>query len=127
MLILKRNTLSYTNALGAKYAKHPTPEGAEELLKAFQGFIKNYKFINDKKQGQIRVYLKYDEEGERVLTALKRVSRCSGLNSATRHNVVSPQSLAPSLAGQALDPGAVRVMFPRLQSRRQERIGAERS
>ena len=38
----KRNALSYTNALGAAYAKDPTPERAEELLSAFQGLIKNY-------------------------------------------------------------------------------------
>jgi len=38
----KRNKLSATNALGAKYATDPTPEAAAELLDAFQGFIQNY-------------------------------------------------------------------------------------
>ncbi len=38
-------------------------------------FIKNYKFIEDHKQGIIRVYLKYGSKRERVLTNLKRISK----------------------------------------------------
>jgi small subunit ribosomal protein S8 len=47
-----------------------------KILKS-EGFIKNYKVIADKKQGLIRVFLKYDENGEPVIGGLKRVSRCS--------------------------------------------------
>jgi len=38
-------------------------------------FIKNYKFIEDRKQGIIRIYLKYGPKRERILTNLKRISK----------------------------------------------------
>jgi small subunit ribosomal protein S8 len=47
-----------------------------KILKS-EGFIKNYKVIADKKQGLIRIFLKYDESGEPVIGGLKRVSRSS--------------------------------------------------
>lgn len=47
-----------------------------KILKS-EGFIKNYKVIADKKQGLIRVFLKYDDNGEPVIGGLKRVSRSS--------------------------------------------------
>ncbi len=37
-----------------------------KILKS-EGFIKNYKVIADKKQGLIRIFLKYDENGEPVI------------------------------------------------------------
>jgi small subunit ribosomal protein S8 len=45
-----------------------------ELLKD-EGFIKNYRVIEDKKQGTLRVYLKYGPGQERVITGLRRVSK----------------------------------------------------
>jgi len=47
-----------------------------KILKS-EGFIKNYKVIADKKQGLIRIFLKYDDNGEPVIGGLKRVSRSS--------------------------------------------------
>jgi len=47
-----------------------------KILKS-EGFIKNYKVISDKKQGVIRVFLKYDEHGESVIEGLKRLSKPS--------------------------------------------------
>jgi small subunit ribosomal protein S8 len=39
-------------------------------------YIKNFKVIDDKKQGMIRVYLKYQEEdGKPFITQIKRVSK----------------------------------------------------
>ena len=40
-----------------------------------EGYISNYKNIEDYKQGILRVYLKYTPEGNRVVQGLKRVSR----------------------------------------------------
>ena len=37
-------------------------------------FINNYKVISDKKQGILRLYLKYDQEEESVIKGLKRIS-----------------------------------------------------
>jgi len=45
-----------------------------ELLKS-EGFIKNYRLIEDTKQGVLRVYLKYGTGGEKMISGLVRVSR----------------------------------------------------
>ena len=47
-----------------------------KILKS-EGFIKNYKLIADRRQGIIRVFLRYDETGESVIGGLKRVSKPS--------------------------------------------------
>lgn len=43
------------------------------ILKDY-GFIQNYLLIDDKKSGIIRIYLKYDSEGNSVIHGLKRIS-----------------------------------------------------
>jgi small subunit ribosomal protein S8 len=45
-----------------------------EILKE-EGFIKDFEYIADNKQGLIRLYLKYGPNRERVITGLKRISR----------------------------------------------------
>lgn len=40
-----------------------------------EGFIKNYKFIRDDKQGVLRVNIKYGDGREGAVTGAKRVSR----------------------------------------------------
>ena len=40
-----------------------------------EGYIKNFKLLKDRKQGIVRVYLKYSPDEARVITGLKRVSR----------------------------------------------------
>jgi small subunit ribosomal protein S8 len=40
-----------------------------------EGYIANYKMIEDHKQGILRVYLKYTAAGKQVLLGLRRVSR----------------------------------------------------
>lgn len=45
-----------------------------EILKS-EGFIKNVEYIEDDKQGVIRVFLKYGSKNERVITGLKRISK----------------------------------------------------
>ena len=49
-------------------------EGIAGVLKE-EGYISDYKRIEDDKQGLLRVYLKYGPMGEDVVTELKRVSR----------------------------------------------------
>lgn len=39
-----------------------------------EGYIKNFKLLKDRKQGIVRVYMKYSSEEMRVITGLKRVS-----------------------------------------------------
>ncbi len=45
-----------------------------EVLKA-EGFIKDYTFTEDNKQGVITVLLKYGPRREKVITGIKRISR----------------------------------------------------
>src|SRR3990172_3329120 len=40
-----------------------------------EGYIKNFKLLKDRKQGIVRVYMKYSPEESRVINGLKRVSR----------------------------------------------------
>jgi small subunit ribosomal protein S8 len=40
-----------------------------------EGFIKNYKVIADQKQGILRIYLKYIDEKDSVITEISRVSK----------------------------------------------------
>ncbi len=42
-----------------------------------QGYIKNYKFLEDGTQGKIRVYLKYMKEGKPTIFGIDRVSKPS--------------------------------------------------
>ena len=43
-----------------------------------EGFIKNYKVIADQKQGMLRVYLKFIDEKDPVITEIKRMSKPGG-------------------------------------------------
>ncbi|HEY4399551.1 MAG TPA: 30S ribosomal protein S8 [Lactobacillaceae bacterium] len=45
-----------------------------EILKA-EGFVRDVEYIEDDKQGVIRVFLKYGEDRARVITGLKRISK----------------------------------------------------
>ena len=42
-----------------------------------EGYIRNYKFLKDGKQGILRVYLKYGEGQSNVIYGLKRISKPS--------------------------------------------------
>ncbi|TCZ67562.1 30S ribosomal protein S8 [Paenibacillus albiflavus] len=45
-----------------------------EILKK-EGFIRDAEFVEDNKQGIIRLFLKYGQNNERVITGLKRISK----------------------------------------------------
>ncbi len=45
-----------------------------EILKK-EGFIRDYHYINDHKQGILRINLKYTHNSQRVITGLKRISK----------------------------------------------------
>lgn len=67
------------NAGKAKFIKVDIPgsklkiELAKVMLK--QGYIADYKFVEDGKQGILRVYLKYDVDKKHVIYGIERVSR----------------------------------------------------
>src|SRR5690554_7986649 len=45
-----------------------------DILKR-EGFIRDYEYVSDDKQGVLRVFLKYGPNNERVITGLKRISK----------------------------------------------------
>ena len=42
-----------------------------------EGYVRNYKFIKDGKQGILRIYLKYEDDQSHVIQEIKRVSKPS--------------------------------------------------
>ncbi len=67
------------NALRVKADKVDIPASRmkieiAKILKE-EGFIKSYKIIKDKKQGVIRINLKYTPEGDSVISNLQRISK----------------------------------------------------
>jgi small subunit ribosomal protein S8 len=67
------------NASKAKHEKVDIPSSKmkveiAKILKE-EGFVKNVKLVKDRRQGLIRVYLKYTEEEAPVLQGLKRISK----------------------------------------------------
>ncbi len=67
------------NASRAEHEKVDIPSSklkvkVTELLKE-EGFIKNFRLIEDPKQGVLRVYLKYGPGNEKMISGLVRVSR----------------------------------------------------
>ncbi|MDQ0352432.1 small subunit ribosomal protein S8 [Alkalibacillus filiformis] len=45
-----------------------------EILKR-EGFIRDYEYIEDNKQGVLRLFLKYGSSNERVITGIKKISK----------------------------------------------------
>ena len=67
------------NANSAKHKEVDIP--ASNMKRAIaqilldEGYIASFEEIKDEKQGVIRVTLKYDENGKRVISGLKRISK----------------------------------------------------
>ena len=71
-----------TRIRNANSAKHPTVDVPSSNMKkqiaqilVDEGYIKNFKVIDDDKQGVIRITLKYTENKSQVITGLRRVSK----------------------------------------------------
>jgi small subunit ribosomal protein S8 len=67
------------NAISARHERVDIPASKlkveiARILKN-EGFISNYKLVEDRIQGAIRIYLKYSENGEPVIHGIERVSR----------------------------------------------------
>ena len=67
------------NANIAKHGKVDVPASKMKISVAKilkdEGYIKNYKLIKDRTYGILRIYMKYDEFNEGVITGLKRMSK----------------------------------------------------
>ena len=67
------------NAGASKHEKLDVPSsnlrmGLAKILQE-TGYIRSFKTARDGKQGIMRVYLKYNERGQHVINAVKRISR----------------------------------------------------
>lgn len=58
-----------------------------------QGYIKNYKFTKDEKQGILRIYLKYNEKNVHAIYGIDRISKPS------LRNYIGSKGIRPVLNG----------------------------
>ncbi len=67
------------NGLSARHEKIDVPSSRfkVELARILkdEGYIKNFKVLDDRGAGLLRLYLKYDDSGKPVIHGLSRVSR----------------------------------------------------
>ena len=65
------------NSAGHKTVEIPASNEKKAIVKILldEGFIKKVDFIEDDKQGMIKVTLKYGEEKSRVIAGIKRISK----------------------------------------------------
>ncbi len=88
------------NAAKAKFGSVDIPGSIlkTEIAKVLktEGFIKNYKFSEDNKQGTLRVYLKYTPDQASVIYGLERVSKPS------RRVYVRRKDVKPILNGMGI-------------------------
>lgn|SRR5690554_3193419 len=67
------------NANNARHTKVEIPasnlkKSMADILKS-EGFVKDVEFVEDGKQGIVRIFLKYGQNNERVITGLRRISK----------------------------------------------------
>jgi len=62
--------------------------GICDVLKV-EGYIEDYKRVEDDKQGLLRIYLKYGPSGQKVVSDIQRVSR-PGCAACTKARPTSP-------------------------------------
>lgn len=66
------------NASGAEHEKVDVPASKLKLRVAGilkeEGFIRNFRMIEDRKQGVLRIYLKYGSGNEKMISGMVRVS-----------------------------------------------------
>jgi small subunit ribosomal protein S8 len=65
------------NMVGHERVEIPASKVKSEIARILseEGYVRNYRQIDDGKQGILRVYLKYADNEERVISGLKRISK----------------------------------------------------
>ena len=89
-----------------------------KVLRA-EGFIRNYKFIKDDKQGILRVYLKYGSGQSKTIIGLERVSKPS------RRVYVKSKDVKPVLNGMGVSILSTSKGVMTDKRARKENIGGE--
>ena len=84
-----------------------------------EGYVRNYKFLKDGKQGILRVYLKYGEAQSNVIYGLKRVSKPS------RRVYVRCKDIKPIYSGMGITILSTSKGIMTDKKARQEKVGGE--
>jgi len=84
-----------------------------------EGYIKNYKFIRDDKQGVLRVHLKYGESRDGALSGAKRISRPG------RRIYVGHEEIPRILSGMGISIVSTSRGVMTDRQARKERVGGE--
>ncbi len=84
-----------------------------------EGFIKNYKFLKDGKQGILRIYLKYGPGQSNVVYGLKRISKPS------RRVYVKSDDIKPVYNGMGISILSTSKGIMTDKKARQKNIGGE--
>ncbi len=111
------------NAAKAKFSSVDIPGSSlkTEVAKVLrdQGFIRNYKFIKDDKQGILRLYLKYGSSQQSAILGLERVSR------PRRRVYLKADDVRPVLNGMGIAILSTSRGVMADKRARQEKIGGE--
>jgi len=84
-----------------------------------EGYIRNYKFIKDDKQGMLRVYLKYGSDQESAIYRLKRESKPS------RRVYVKSNNIKPVYNGTGIAVLSTSKGIMSDRQARKEKVGGE--
>ena len=84
-----------------------------------EGFIRNYKFLKDGKQGILRVYLKYGEDQSNIIYGIKRISKPS------RRVYVNCKAIKPVYNGMGIAILSTSKGVMTDKRARQEKVGGE--
>ncbi|MBC8199778.1 MAG: 30S ribosomal protein S8 [Desulfobacterales bacterium] len=92
-----------------------------ELAKVLknEGFIRNYKFVKDSKQGVLRVYLKYGQGRSSVILGIERVSKPG------RRVYVKGNHIKPVLNGMGISILSTSKGIVTDKTARRENLGGE--
>ena len=84
-----------------------------------EGYIRNFKFVKDDKQGILRIYLKYDKQQQHVILNLDRVSKPS------RRVYVKSKDIKPVYNGMGISILSTSRGIMTDKKARQENVGGE--
>ena len=111
------------NACKAKHKKVDVPSSRlkSEIVRVLlrEKYINNFKSIDDKKRGILRIYLKYDQKERPVIQGIERMSKPGRRLYLRRHEVPKVQGGL----GTALVSTSSGIMTD--QEAREERLGGE--
>ncbi|MFZ7124690.1 MAG: 30S ribosomal protein S8 [Desulfobacterales bacterium] len=111
------------NAAKAKFSSVDIPASKlkTEMARVLkdEGFIKNFKYIQDEKQGVLRVYLKYGPAQRPVIYGLERVSKPS------RRVYVKSKDLKPVFNGMGIAILSTSRGIMTDKAARKENVGGE--